>query len=156
MYGMVPYQKKYGRSDGSRQKDGVLDDVKKSTSNRGRDSSSAARESVVVVVVVVAVNAPASRYHNTQGTTPRTQVQLLQLPYQHASKYHQLPHSSFAIIMSSTAKYEDSGKKFDEEPEIVAQIVPSKPDGAEPSDKPDHSRFYCSKCQTVSYLLIHL
>ena len=54
--------------------------------------------------------------------------------------------------MSSPAKYEESGKKYDqEEPEIVAEAIP-EPGGAAPGEPPipaGHSRFYCSKCRTV-------
>ena len=49
--------------------------------------------------------------------------------------------------MSSPTKYEETGKKYDEEPEIVAEAVPT---GGEPPIPAGHARFYCSKCQTVS------
>ena len=49
--------------------------------------------------------------------------------------------------MSSPAKYEESGKKYDQEPEIVAEGIPTE---NEPPIAAGHSRFYCSKCRTVS------
>ena len=53
--------------------------------------------------------------------------------------------------MSSPAKYEESGQKYDEEPEIVAEAVPAPGGGNnEAPIPPGHSRFYCSKCHTVS------
>ena len=54
--------------------------------------------------------------------------------------------------MSSPTKYEESGKKYDEEPEIVAEAVPA-PGGGDDDETPvpaGHSRFYCNKCHTVS------
>ena len=51
--------------------------------------------------------------------------------------------------MSSPTKYEESGKKYDEEPEIVAEGIPTG-NGQEPPIEAGHSRFYCSKCRTVS------
>ena len=53
--------------------------------------------------------------------------------------------------MSSPTKYEESGKKYDEEPEIVAEAIPEPgASGNEPPIPAGHSRFYCSKCRTVS------
>ena len=53
--------------------------------------------------------------------------------------------------MSSPAKYEESGKKYDEEPEIVAEAIPEGGNGNEPPIPAGHSRFYCSKCHTVCH-----
>lgn len=58
--------------------------------------------------------------------------------------------------MSSPTKYEESGKKYDEEPEIVAEAVPA-PGGGGDNETPvpaGHSRFYCSKCHTVSLFFV--
>lgn len=54
----------------------------------------------------------------------------------------------------STAKYDEAGKKYDEEPEIaVATAIPTdgKDDGTtgEAPVPSGHARFYCSKCHTV-------
>ena len=56
--------------------------------------------------------------------------------------------------MSSPAKYEESGKKYDEEPEIVAEAIPEPAAGSgnEPPIPTGHSRFYCSKCRTVRWI----
>mmetsp|Transcript_14982 Transcript_14982/g.28629 ORF Transcript_14982/g.28629 Transcript_14982/m.28629 type:complete len:87 (+) Transcript_14982:103-363(+) len=53
--------------------------------------------------------------------------------------------------MSSPAKYEESGKKYDEEPDIVAEAIPAPGGGGGNNEAPipaGHSRFYCSKCHT--------
>lgn len=43
-------------------------------------------------------------------------------------------------------KYNESGKKFDEEQDVAVEAIPTT---NEPPVAAGHARFYCSKCHTV-------
>jgi hypothetical protein len=49
----------------------------------------------------------------------------------------------------STGKYNEAGKKYDEELEIVAEAMATGVNTNEPPVPSGHARFYCSKCHTV-------
>lgn len=51
-------------------------------------------------------------------------------------------------MSTPTTKYDEAGKKYDEEPEIVAEAIPTGENGEAPVPA-GHSRFYCNKCRTV-------